>query len=348
MKKTRNLFVLIGIPEVKSIVLKQLDFKGITRFSTKVSSEQISKEFANNKSVICFDVPSEFETSAIKIVVGDLNHATSDDCFFIDIAGDVISQFQEIADKTNSDIGDHKKDCSGQNGIPSIDDCAYCKCIKDNFHDYKLSMNRVIYKSENFFVMPTLGEFLLGYMIIIPMEHVMSNAELSSSLQEEFLTVLDDVSYILNLTYQTSDFLVWENGTGNSGKGKAKTSVVHSHVHIAPSKLTASKIKEFSQFDFDEISYDELSSYGNRSYLLIRENKNSWFINSNSEVYIPRQYVRQLLAHEYKLTGDTWNWRTNPFPELMIKTVDDISFTLKSHWNELPERIKQNTKSFLF
>ena len=347
MKKTRNLFVLIGIPAIKSIVLEQLDFKGITRFSTKVSSEQISKEFANNKSIIRFDVPNEFKTSAIKIVVGDPKRITSDS-YFIDIVGDVISQFQEIADKTNSDIGDHKKDCSGENGIPSIEDCAYCKCIKNDFYDYMLGRSRVIYKSENFFVMPTLGEFLLGYLLIIPIEHVMSNAELSPSLQEEFLTVLDDISYILKLTYQSSDFLVWENGTGNSGKGKAKTSVVHSHVHIAPSKLTASKIKEISQFDFDEISYNELSLYQNRSYLLIKENENSWFINSNPEVYIPRQYVRQLLAQEYKITGDSWNWRTNPFPELMIKTVDDISFTLKSHWNELPERIKQNTKSFLF
>ena len=347
MKKTRNLFVLIGIPEIKSIVLEQLDFKGITRFSTKVSSEQISKEFANNKSIICFDAPDEFEKSAIKIVVGDPKRITSDS-YFIDIVGDVISQFQEIADKTNSDIGDHKKDCSGQNGIPTVDDCAYCNCIKNNFYDYKLDMNRVIYKSENFFVMPTLGEFILGYLLIIPIEHAMSNAELSTSLQEEFLTVLNDISYILRLTYQTSDFLVWENGTGNSGKGKAKTSVVHSHVHIAPSKLTASKIKEISQFDFDEISYNELSLYGNRSYLLIREKENNWFINSNPEVYIPRQYVRQLLAQEYKITGDAWNWRTNPFPELMIKTIDDISFTLKSHWNKLPERIKQNTKSFLF
>lgn len=345
MKRTRNLFNLMCRPEFRENVFEQLDFKGVTRFNTTVSKEQILQEFARNKSIICFDAPSGFHS--IKIFVGDSKFDNSD-IYFIDINGDIVSQFQKIADETNCDIGDHKTDCSGLNGVPSVDDCSYCNYIKNNFFYTTINRTRTIYKSENFFVMPTLGEFIPGYMLIIPIEHVMSNAELTPKLQSEFLTVLEDISYILELTYHTSNFLVWENGTGNSGKGKSKTSVVHSHVHIAPSKLTASKIKEISQFDFDEISYDELSLYGNHSYLLIKESTDEWFINSNPELYIPRQYVRQLLGVEYKLPGYTWNWRIYPFLDLMVQTLDDISTTLKNHWNELPERIKQNTKKFLF
>ena len=88
--------------------------------------------------------------------------------------------------------------------------------------DKKINMSRIVYQSDNFFVIPTLGQFINGYLLIIPISHIMSNAELDSSLREEFLTVLDDITYILELTYHTSNFLVWENGTGNSGIGKVK------------------------------------------------------------------------------------------------------------------------------
>jgi hypothetical protein len=59
--------------------------------------------------------------------------------------------------------------------------------------------------------------------------------------------------------------LVWENGTGNGGIGKAKNSIVHSHIHIAPSNLTIDKIKELSGFSFNQISYTDLFNYGEDS-----------------------------------------------------------------------------------
>lgn len=348
MKNTRKLFVLTGNPKMISDVLKQLDFKGVTRFDGNVTTEQILQVFNNNKSVISFNIPDEFKTNAIYIIVGNSNSIDTDtSTSFIDIDGDIIAQFEEIADKNNADIGDHRRNSSGLNGVPSMQDCEYCEYIKNHFYDTKRNMNRAIYKSENFFVMPTLGEFITGYLLIVPDEHVMSNAELNPTLQKEFFSVLEDILYILKLTYHTPNFLVWENGTGNSGKGKAKNSVVHSHVHVAPSELTASKIEELSQFNFAKISKDDLSSYGNHSYLLIKDTENCWFINDESELYIPRQYIRKLLAEEYGISGDVWNWRIHPFTDLMRQTIEDITLSLKFHWNELPERIKKNT-SFLF
>ena len=349
MKDTRKLFVLNGTSDAISVVLEQLDFKGTTRFDGEVSTEQIRTVFNNNKSVICSSIPEEFRTNAVNIIVTDSNSINLDttDSYFIDIDGDIISQFEEIANKNNADIGDHRRNSSGLNGAPSIQDCRYCKYISNNFYDASGNMNQAVYKSENFFVLPTLGEFITGYLLIIPNEHIMSNAELNPILQEEFYSVLEDVLSILELTYHSPHFLIWENGTGNSGKGKAKDSVVHSHVHVAPSNLTASKIEELSQFNFTKISKDQLSLYGNHSYLLIRETENCWFINDNPELYIPRQYVRQLLAEEHGIHGEAWNWRTHPFNELIQQTLEDIKSALKAHWDELPERIKKNTQFFM-
>ncbi len=351
MQKTRNLFILTGLPEDVSCVIKNLQFKGMVTvpYGENVTNNLINKAFANNKSVLCSEdyyseeVPN---TSITKIRVVSSNTSLDSLCNeskTIIINDNCADQFAQIANNLGYDIGDHKSNSSGLNGTPTIKDCVYCKYLSG----YIGENERTVYRSKNFFVMPTLGQFVCGYLLIIPFEHIMSNAELDSDVLKEFETVLEDIEYLLKLTYNNSNILVWENGTGNSGKGKAKDSIVHSHVHICPSSLNSDKIEILSGFPFETISISELSNYKEHSYLLIRSPEySSWKINNNPELYIPRQYVRQLLAEEYNLPDDSWNWRKYYFKKNMTKTVEDIRTTLITNWNTLPERIKNNT-SFL-
>ena len=221
-----------------------------------------------------------------------------------------------------------------------MEDCVYCK-------DFSSGCSRIVYESQHFLVVPTVGEFITGYLLIIPKRHTMSLAEFTEVEFSEFLQVLDDVRYILDLTYKTSDFLIFENGTGKSGKGKAKDSIVHAHIHIAPSRLTVNKIKDISGFHFDTIKYDEIPQFANHSYLLIKDFDDSWAISSNPNLYIPRQYIRQLLAEEHEITGNQWNWREYPFYELITQTKQEISTALNNHSMYLPLRIASRTKNHL-
>lgn len=353
MKKTRNLFVLNGKSSDVDLVIGNLQFKGLTELpsSVEVTTENIFKEFRNNKSVVCANLPKELEKYAIEIeITNSIANVLLPDKNFINLMnGNLPEQFQVIADSYNCDIGDHKSNSSGINGTPKSYDCPYCIYFNNNHFDTVNNINRTIYKSKNFFVMPTVGEFIKAYLLIIPFEHVMSLAELSPNFYQEFLNVLDDVTTILKLTYPVNDFLVWENGTGNGGIGKAKSSIVHSHIHIAPSKLDIKKIQELSGFDLTKIRYRDLSLYGNHSYLLVKgSNNEEWWINDNPNLYIPRQYVRQLIAEEYEFTGDSWNWRTNPFINLIHSTCNDIQNALIKNWHSLSSRIKENTKNHLF
>ncbi len=353
MQKTRNLFVLNGKNSYLDLVLTNLQFKGLTVFpsSVQLTMQDVLNEFHNNKSVVCSNLPKELEADAIKInVITSNNINLNGNGNFINVvAGDFSKQFKAIADAYGCDIGDHKSDSSGLNGAPSIADCPYCVYINSNeLGTFDLKIHRTVYRSKNFFMMPTLGEFIKGYLLIIPNEHVTSISELSPDLKQEFLEVLDDAVTILKLTYPVQDFLVWENGTGNGGIGKAKSSVVHSHVHIAPSKLNAFEIQKLSGFPLHKISFNDLSLYGKHSYLLVKGvNNDEWWINDNPNLYIPRQYVRQLIADEYGLSSDTWNWRTHPFKNLIQATCKDIQNALIRNWDSLPSRIKENTKDYL-
>jgi len=349
MKKTRKLFILNGNSQAVSQVMEDLKFKGTVVLKPPVSIHSAYGVFNNNKSIICSSKYAsfvEFYTCPINIeVVNDTKPETLE---YIDIAkGNVVEQFQKIADKKNCDIGDHVSNSSGLNCVPKISDCDYCNLFKNNVYYEKI----VVYESKNFIVKPTVGEFLKGYVLIIPKNHITSMAELSNECNNEFIDVLQDVEYMLYLTYSVTNFLVWENGTGNNGKGKAKDSIVHAHTHVCPSNLTFKRINEMSNLSFNQINFNQLKEYNDGSYLLIRDdNTRDWWINNNSSVYIPRQYVRQLIAEDYfgiNIAEDIWNWRTHPFEELMFETRDDILRMVKQNWDMLPSRIKRRTEKYV-
>lgn len=346
MKKTRNLLVLTGKPNEVQEALDAIKFKALTVFKDcKISSENILDVFNCNKSVVCKDFNlSDIQTPKIPIAVIKNSNGILPNQDYIDLSKDVSQQLENIAVKHNLDIGDRKSNSSGLTGAPSIADCAYCKYLNHTSTDY---IKRTVYESENFFVIPTIGQFIKGYLLIIPKAHVMSMAEFNNKLMDEFNSVLDDVCTILKLTYNYSKLLVWENGTGNSGKGKAKDSIVHCHVHVAPSNLTADIIEGKSIFPLIPISTCNIKDYSKYSYLLIKDGLDKWRINYKPEVYIPRQYVRQLLAEEYSIPGEQWNWREYPFKNLLLETVNDILTAIKENWDNLSPRIKQNTKNFI-
>ena len=352
MKRTRNLFVLNGMPNDTILVLNDLRFKGLITFpfGNPVTDTLITESFQNNKSVVCAKrdyITGKLLKDAINIkVVSHSSGLFEEPPPYIIIAKNHFAeQFAKIADDLMLDIGDHKSNSSGQNGTPTIADCAYCRYLAG----YPADNERTVYSSENFFVLPTVGQFITGYFLIIPFNHVMSNAELNPSmLLGEFTDVLHDIEYLLKLTYNAKNVLVWENGSGNGGIGKAKDSIVHSHVHICPSNLTSCDIEKMSGFPFETISLDELKKYQEHYYLLLRTpDYKYWKINNNPNLYIPRQYVRQLVAEEYGLPGESWNWRTHHFSEKMYQTVEDIKSSIQKNRSSIPERIQNNTK-FLF
>ena len=345
MKRTRNLFILVGSPTDLSIVLGTLNFKGLISndYGMPITLEQISEAFTKNKSVACAasDYPGEIPKDAIII---NVVRSTGANCrlnapiILVDLP-DVATQFARIADKLGYDIGDHKSNSSGLNGTPTIKDCVYCRYLAGD-----VGINeRTIYRSKNFFVIPATGQFVKGYLLIMPIAHIMSNAELEQEALNEFKEVLSDVELLLRMTYG-KEVLVWENGSGHSGIGKAKDSIVHSHVHIAPSSSTSDTISEVSGFPFTEICLENLQFYNQNSYLLVRTpDKEHWLINDDPALYIPRQYVRQILAEEYNVPGDMWNWRKYPFVDKLHQTVVDIQQMLSDNWEKLPTRIRENT-----
>lgn len=355
MKKTRNLFILTGDDELVLQAISQINFKGISSFTVDcLEPETVYEVFKCNKSVVCRGVRKIYELedfTVINIAIVESSYDLAPETNAINIRkGNVAQQFNAIASYHHCDIGDLKSNTSASTEPFKRSDCPYCRYIDDGYMDKDINLYRTVYRSENFFVMPTIGEFVKGYLLIIPFDHVMSNGELPWEKRKEFLEVLDDVAYMLELTYGESQFLVWENGSGNGGASKAKTSIVHSHTHVVSSNLSADDIEKLAGFPLQPISYEDLHLYQKNSYLLVRDvDKNVWRINDDPTLYIPRQYVRQLLLYEdyTRLPDGIWDWRAYPFIDKIKETCSNIQSALLEHWDELPERIRNNTKDFI-
>ena len=356
MKATRNLFLLIGERTTVGSILKKLSFKGLVTapLGTKVDNNYLDKVFDQNKSVVCYSDDYVENTGSEKTVqerriyriytskIYNQAHATI-------LEGNeepIEKQFARVVSDFGCDIGDLKSNVPvSSDETASKATCAYCRYQ----NGYAGGNDRIIYQNNSFFVLATFGQFDNGQLIIIPNRHIMSNAELTAEELVEFKEALEDVEYLIKLTYSKDMILVWENGSGTAGKTKAKDSVVHAHVHVYPSVLTAEEVEETSGLKFKDISLNELEEYADVPYLLIRseENHDVWKICPTNDVYVPRQYIRAYVAEKMGIKDETWNWRKYPFHDRIRETVLQIRDAVIANQDKLPERVRKNTACLL-
>lgn len=351
MKETRRVFSVSGSESVVRTVLENLvGFKAVTvLFSGEAALDSLSKVFRNNKSIVCTAdapfLPRFFPSSldVIEIFATDSSRTIFGADNIININDNIIRQFIEIAERYNVDIGDHvsnSADASAKNSVKS--DCLFCRLLEGN----PLHEQASLYESDNFLVIPGSGAFLDGYIMILPKAHVMSCAELNDNQRLEMLEVIEDVKFILKSIYHM-DILVWENGSGSGGKGKPSTSIVHAHIHACPSQFNVLETTYAKGIPVHPISFEDLPKYEENSYLLIMDYDGSWHISNDINLYIPRQYVRQLIALEHNINGDLWNWREFPFWDNVAKTGNSFIDFVKINYEMLSPRIQKATQKFI-
>lgn len=344
MKATRRVFSIKGNESIVRLVLDSLSgFKAVTFLYEEITLDAMSKVFKNNKNVVCnantipytlmnTDVVEVLATNSDTMIFGVKN--------IININGNIVRQFMEIADEHDIDIGDHvsNSSCKG----PEKSDCLFCKLLEGKPVHEQASL----YESKNFLVIPGSGAFLEGYLMILPKSHVMSCAELNYEQRQEMYQVIEDVKIILKSIYR-KEILIWENGSGLNGKDKPKTSIVHAHIHACPSTLNVLETTSATGIPIHSINNKDLPMYKENSYLLIMDYDGNWYISSDTELYIPRQYVRQLIALERNINGELWNWRRFPFWAEVEKTGNDFLDFVKNNFNKLSPRIREATKKFI-
>jgi diadenosine tetraphosphate (Ap4A) HIT family hydrolase len=191
------------------------------------------------------------------------------------------------------------------------DDCPFCQ-RKDN-----CSMS--VLESENFFVFPSLGQLVEGYLLICGKEHYLSCSEIPQEQFSEFLDLKEKVRKTLSKNYTNPIF--FEHGCISSDRDKkAGCCVEHAHLHCVPADvdLLDGIERNFKARKIFELS--EIKELHKRAipYFYYESGKGEKYIFELHE-RAPSQYLRQVLAVKLGVP-ERWDWKTCP-------CHDDVSRT---------------------
>lgn len=186
-----------------------------------------------------------------------------------------------------------------------LEDCRFCNEFQIGKTEFMGDvLERILFQSDNFYVFPSLGQIVEGYLLISPKEHYISIAQLPDKLYNELEEVQEKTIKILVREYQEPIF--FEHGP-ISEREKGGCCIAHAHLHAVPAKADLLKRLE-KHFSYFKISlYNELPK--DMQYLFFQNNQRERFVIPIREI-IPSQYLRQLLASELNIKK--WDWRLYP------------------------------------
>lgn len=202
----------------------------------------------------------------------------------------------------------------------------------------------IIYESPNFIVVPELGSIKPGYVMILPKQHpFLSIAQLPEMYLPEYEQVCDDVEEMLKGAFGAElQVSFMEHGSGPSGFTSHKKSIVHAHVHVVIGFTLKQKYLDMVQMkpcpDLSKAAHTHYFAYkiGSRGQRLCCYDDN---------VYVQRQFPRQVMAMEMGYAPNLYNWRKTPFFENIHTTLYRLWEYLST--NELSYRIEERTKNFV-
>src|SRR5208283_4752487 len=179
---------------------------------------------------------------------------------------------------------------------------------------------RTILERDGFRVLPSLGQLVPGYLLLVPNQHYRAFADMP--LEE--LTAAEVLKTTLTERMRSlyGSVLVFEHGVRTADSGGCGIS--HAHLHLVPfpgeedlsDKLTRSfpfeKVVDF--LDLTLIRPGESYLY----YESVRADRYVFY-----PPFIPSQYIRRLIAEALGI--ESWDWRQFGKEERLLSTRSQVS-----------------------
>lgn len=241
---------------------------------------------------------------------------------------------------------------TGQKFDTREESCILCslvrkKGITDDMSIYNSDTREedmIIYESKNFIIVPELGSIKTGYLMIVPKKHEwLSVAQIPSRYMPEYMQVCEDIENILKGAFGDSVVTFFEHGSGPSGFSSHKKSIVHAHTHVVHGWTMKKEYLDMVQMK----PCPDIQKAANTHYFAYKEGFNGERLCCyDDDVYVQRQFPRQVMAMEMGLAPDLYNWRNTSFSENIHTTLFRIWEFLKTDGGNLPSRVKERTEGF--
>lgn len=188
--------------------------------------------------------------------------------------------------------------------------CEFCKLDRNQIY------NTIIEETDNFYVKPSLGSIVEGYLLVISKKHIYSIQELNEDEKKEYFDIIKKYRTIFFKKYSKFP-IIFEHGTSKKGELTA-SSVVHAHTHIVNHNYKNEE-QILSNLKFKEIDSNFKSENNDKSYIFYMSQTGKRYITYNFNPI--SQIMRILIARDLNIESK-YDWRKYPFTKNIIKTID--------------------------
>jgi ATP adenylyltransferase len=194
---------------------------------------------------------------------------------------------------------------------PAAGQCQFCaELAGDGNTFYSDAMggrlpSRVLYEDEHFVVMPPLGEFMEGGLLLLSREHLLSFAHLPEPLFERLERLIEAIRRVLTSRYGVPP-LFFEHGPAPEWS-KGACCVDHAHLNVFPAAVVVQPhLAERMSFPLPSLAGLSRLQRSEFGYLFIQENDGSRRVYDGQ--LVPTQLVRRIVTSAIGCP-ERWHWR---------------------------------------
>ena len=208
------------------------------------------------------------------------------------------------------------------NGCDKMCGCPFCNMDKTKL------VNTILEETKYFYITPSLGSLVDGYILIISKRHINSMSELNAEEIKEYKILIKKYREIFKNIYSKYP-IVFEHGTPDLRDDNTASSVIHAHTHVVNHNYK-NEIVLIEKLKFKRINKIE-NRLLNKNYI--------FYISPNDDMYITNKFqsVSQLMrieiANDLNLI-DKYDWRKNEFCDNIILTINKINYYFENKINK--------------
>jgi diadenosine tetraphosphate (Ap4A) HIT family hydrolase len=181
--------------------------------------------------------------------------------------------------------------------------------------------SRVLFRSDQFAVIPSLGQIFEGYLLVLPVMHFNALGDLPGPFIDELAQVCQLAGKALRSEY--GPFIFFEHGTRSEDVGGC--GIYHAHLHAAPIGPASDPIDLLKlRFPFTQLArLDEINEQSANlpCYLFYQDSRERLYLFDTGP--LPSQYMRKVLAEA--LDSSDWDWRAAAREERLLATIRRLS-----------------------
>ena len=197
--------------------------------------------------------------------------------------------------------------------------CIFCTLDKSKRE------NTILEETTYFYVIPTVGSLVVGYVLILCKRHIYSMAELNNKEQKEYEDLIEKYRKIFKSIYKKYP-IDFEHGSPNIENKTKANSIDHAHTHIVNYQYKNEE-KIIKNLNFNPIG--ELTQLTKKQNYIL-------YINPNKVIYMTTnfpsisQLMRLVMAKELKIESK-YKWQKETFKENIEQTIIDITTSLTNN-----------------